>query len=278
MSKYDIAVAYRIYPMVSKIPALFPDSKIKLAEFCIKSFKDSLGPITAKIWVILDGCPNEFKHLFNKYFDFDQLVFIETNSIGNLATFDLQIKILLNQADSEYVFFAEDDYYYKPNEFPKLLSLLKENTHIDFVTPYDHPDYYKLQFHGYRSRIQPSSDHYWHEVSSTCLTFLTKKSVLSETQNVLHSYAKGDLDSSMWLSLTKLNFCSASNLLWSFFSFDIMTIAAVYRVLKFNCRQLIFGKKRVLMAPIPSIAAHLDRDHLPPGSNWQVKLNSLIDS
>ena len=278
MSKYDIAVAYRIYPLVSKIPAIFPDSKIKLADLCINSFKKSLGDIKAKIWVILDGCPEEYEHLFRKYFDSFDLVFLRTNSLGNHATFNLQIEILLNQTDSEFIYFAEDDYYYEPNEFHKLLTLLQENISVDFVTPYDHPDYYDLNFHNYKSKIQPSSNHYWHQVSSTCLTFLTRKAVLNNTHNTLRSYSKGDLDSSIWLALTKVNFYSASNLLRSFFTLDVMTIGAIYRVLKFNANQLLFGKKWVLMAPIPSIAAHMDKHYLPYGSNWHEKFNSNIDS
>jgi hypothetical protein len=102
--------------------------------------------------------------------------------------------------------------------------------------------------------------------------------VLNNTHNVLRSYSKGDLDSSIWLALTKVNFYSASNLLRSFFTLDVMTIAAIYRVLKFNASQLIFGKKWVLMAPIPSIAAHMDKHYLPYGSNWHEKFNSNIDS
>lgn len=275
MSKYDIAVAYRIYPLVSKVPAIFPDCKMKLAEFCIKSFKESMGNVKAKIWIILDGCPDEYRNLFGKHFDTNDLVFINTNSIGNHATFDLQINILRDQQDSDYVYFAEDDYYYEPNSFNKLISILKENSTIDFATPYDHPDYYKLHFHKYNSKIFPSSTHYWHKVSSTCLTFITRKSTLIETQNILSSYSRGDLDSSMWLALTKLNFYSIKNLVETFLTIDVMTIAALFRTLKFNALQLFFGKRRVLVAPIPSIAVHMDKDHLPLGAEWEKKFNSI---
>jgi len=43
--KHDLAVAYRIYPKVSR-PALglgFGEDKLSLSEACLKSFKDSLG-------------------------------------------------------------------------------------------------------------------------------------------------------------------------------------------------------------------------------------------
>lgn len=54
---YDLAVAYRIYPQVSKVPPVFSQDKYKLSEFCLKSFKNSLGDLRAKIIVLLDGCP-----------------------------------------------------------------------------------------------------------------------------------------------------------------------------------------------------------------------------
>ena len=61
---YDITVAYRIYPEISKSPAIFSKDKDKLAEFCLKSFKNSLGSLKAKIFAILDKCPQEYEELF----------------------------------------------------------------------------------------------------------------------------------------------------------------------------------------------------------------------
>ena len=43
MKKYDLTVAYRIYPEISRSPAVFSSDKYKLSEFCLKSFKESLG-------------------------------------------------------------------------------------------------------------------------------------------------------------------------------------------------------------------------------------------
>lgn len=275
MSKYDVAIAYRIYPLVSKIPAIFPDSKIKLAEFCIQSFKNSLGDLKPKIWCILDGCPNEYRNLFLKYFNPDSLVFIETDSIGNQATFKLQIDILASQTDSDYIFFAEDDYYYEPNQFCHLLLLLKENPKVDFVTPYDHLDYYKLPFHNYSSQIYASSTHYWHKVSSTCLTFLTTKNALLESKDIFLTYINGDLDSSIWLALTKMNFFSIESLIKGILSWDTLILGSLYRVFKFNVRQILWGKKYTLMAPIPTIGTHLESGNLSPGVDWGSKFTAV---
>ena len=48
---HDLAVAYRIYPIVSR-PALglpFSEDKYRLSEVCLRSFKESLGPLRVKI-------------------------------------------------------------------------------------------------------------------------------------------------------------------------------------------------------------------------------------
>ena len=44
---------------------------------------------------------------------------------GNRGTFGLQLDILLKQADSEMVYFAEDDYFYLPGQFFRMLDFLK---------------------------------------------------------------------------------------------------------------------------------------------------------
>ena len=49
---YDLVVAYRLYPKVSKSAQSLPfgDDKALLAETCLKSFKDSLGSLRVKFW------------------------------------------------------------------------------------------------------------------------------------------------------------------------------------------------------------------------------------
>ncbi len=95
--KYDIAVAYRIYPRVSKNPAMFPEDKLRLARLCLRSFRASLVSVRAKIFVLLDGCPSEFDAIFTESFDKTDLELIRLNGEGNRQTFLRQIEILLKQ-------------------------------------------------------------------------------------------------------------------------------------------------------------------------------------
>ena len=132
--KYKLAVAYRIYPRVSRDPAIFPSDKYNLAKVCLKSFKESLK---VKIWAILDNCPSEYEELFKEFFDIDDLEILNLDGVGAIETFKWQMKILLEQKVSDIIYLAEDDYYYFPNQFENMVNFLKFNGEVDFVTPYD---------------------------------------------------------------------------------------------------------------------------------------------
>ena len=101
----DLAVAYRIYPGVSKSPAFFSTDKYKLSEMCLHSFKRALGGLRMKIWALLDGCPPEYEALFRQTFQSSELEILPLNKIGNLATFSLQIDILNNSDTSSLCVF-----------------------------------------------------------------------------------------------------------------------------------------------------------------------------
>src|ERR1700733_2450659 len=101
MTNYDLAVAYRIYPKVSK-PSLglpFSDDKLQLSEICLQSFKDSVKGLRVKLWALLDGCPESYASLFTKFFSAQDLVLVRLPSVGNLATFGKQVEFLLTQID-----------------------------------------------------------------------------------------------------------------------------------------------------------------------------------
>src|SRR5438477_549703 len=112
---YDLAVAYRVYPRVSKSAQSLPfgDDKALLAETCLKSFKDCLGSLRVKLWAILDGCPQEYEEFFRKHISSDDLVIIKLNAVGNGATFDRQLDILLQQNDAHILYFAQGLFYWK---------------------------------------------------------------------------------------------------------------------------------------------------------------------
>jgi len=177
---YDVTIAYRIYPEVSKNPAIFSKDKYKLAEFCLKSFKNSLGSLKVKVLAILDKCPPDYEYLFKKYFDEKDLIIINQRGIGNRATFGLQIETLLKQQFSNIIYFAEDDYYYLPSQFEQMISFLKRYSDVEFVTPYDHLDYYTSDFHRHKHETRAFKNKIWRTVNSVCLIFLQLKKLFKK--------------------------------------------------------------------------------------------------
>ena len=279
MSSFDLAVAYRICPQVGKTAHNLPFShnKLELSEACLRSFRNSLGELRVKLWVLLDGCPGEYHEIFRKYFAPEQLVLVPLPGIGNLPTFEQQIDILLKQRDAELVYFAEDDYFYLPGQFGAMTDFLMANNDADFVTPYDHMDCYRLNLHDRPKWLRVAGNHHWRTAASTCLTFLTRRNTLAETQAVFRSYARGNSDASLWLSLTKESVWDpfrlaryAANNHWLA---KIMLKAWLY-----NWNQILFGRRRKLWVPIPGVATHMDANALSPTIDWRNQMQSQPES
>lgn len=241
--------------------------KYKLSEVCLKSFLRCLSGVNFKFYAILDGCPEEYNSLFADFIPSEHLEIIQFPGMGNKATFTEQIRVLLTQNDSETVYFAEDDYLYLENGFCDMLEVIKRKD-VDFVTPYDHPDYYQtksdlekpeylVNLHNYKCEAIFEKRH-WRTVSSTCCTFLTTKSTLGKTSQHFKLYSKLS-DYGMWLTLTKLRRPHYSKL-WTIMMY---TFASRY----------LFGRQSFkLWSPIPSIATHMAHQYLAPGIDWQALL------
>jgi len=272
-SNYDLAVAYRIYPKVSKVPPVFSNDKFKLAELCLKSFKESLGSLKVKVFALLDNCPDEYTGLFKKYFSEEDLELIAIPGKGNLATFGMQIQLLLEQTAAEFVYFAEDDYYYFPNQMENMIGFMRDNNDVDFITPYDHLDHYTGGLHDHTREVKAFADRHWMTSSCTCLTFLTTKKILSETAEIFKSYCTGNSDAALWLSITKCRMFDPAILLKY-----ITPERWVYRYYRASWRrgwkQIIFGRAYKLWAPIPTIALHMENRYMSPTFDWETILSN----
>ncbi len=265
-SKYKLAIAYRIYPKVSKVPPVYADDKFKLSELCLSSFARALKDIDYKLWVILDNCPEEYYKLFRNHFG-DRVELISTLGIGNPGTFGKQMEILSNQKFSENIFFAEDDYFYLDNAFTDMLDFFESSNQVDFLTPYNHLDYFKLDLHKYKKSEINYKDIIWRTESTTCMTFLTNRANLKLNFSVFDTYTKKNYDASLWLAMTKKRIFNPilypKYLFQNFDLFKIFAKAWLYTPMK-----LLFGKKYKLYSPNPSLATHMDNKYLPEERNW----------
>jgi hypothetical protein len=278
VDRFDVAVAYRVYPKVAK-PALglpFSGDKLRLSELCLRSFKESLGPLRVKMWVLLDGCPPDYEDMFRRYFDDGELVLVALDHVGNRATFGKQIDILLEQEDCDFVYFAEDDYFYLPNQFHRMVDLLRAYADVDFVTPYDHPDCYRLEIHERPQYLRLYEEHHWRMAGSTCLTFLTRKDTLRMKERVIRSYCHRNYDCSMWLSLTKQSVFNPVRFS-HFVRREEHFAKIIAKTWLFGWRQILFGGRAKLWVPVPGIATHLDGKSMSPGIDWLALMSEAAE-
>lgn len=275
-SNFDIAVAYRIYPGISKVPPVFSDNKLKLSELCFSSFVDSIGDLKVKLFVLLDNCPEIYKQVFTKYFPEENIEFIELNGIGNNGTFKKQMEILLNQNYSDYVYFAEDDYFYLTNGLKNLIEFMKSSDNVHFATPYYHPELDTTKVHRdfeREKRIYKKNEYV--TTASTTMTFMTKKEILEKCFKVLYTYSQRNDDASMWFSLTKHK-TSNPFLILKFLFTDKLWFKMYAKVWYFTKKQIIMGKKWNLWVPMVAYATHMDDKCLAPKINWyEVFVKSL---
>jgi hypothetical protein len=264
---YDLAVAYRIYPGVSK-PSLglpFDQDKLHQAELCVRSFRRAASNLKVKLWAVMDSCPEQYEQMFRRYFQPEDLVIINLEKAGNYGTFSKQISILLDQDDAECVYFAEDDYLYPNVDFSTLVRFLKHAGDVDFVSPFDHIDDYTLELHNFPKLVRIYEDQHWRNAASTCLTFLTTRQALKRFQRVFRSYSHGNFDVSVWLALTKYRvFNPFSRYLYNPEGKYFM-MRAFLKSWFYGWAQILFGKRGRLWIPVPSFALHLDRFHVAPG-------------
>ena len=264
----DVAVAYRICPFMSRTPPpVHADSKFKLAALCLRSFKAALGSLDVKIWAILDNCPPEYEKLFTDLWTPEDLVLCPQPGIGNGGTFAKQIEILTGQEEAELVYLAEDDYFYLPGRFHLALDLIRNNPDVDFCTFYDHPDYYRHDFHLHQMRIKVEQGQVWKTQNGTTCSLLTRKGILKETRDVLGSFARKNSDAGIWLSLTKEHVRNPYDLLTQPFLFPFRgySLACAWY---FNWRQILFGRRYSLWVPVPSLATHMAAGFEAPDVDW----------
>lgn len=291
---FDVTIALRTYPgnKHSNSRPIFKSDRYKLLDVCLKSLKNCLGSLRIKIFALLDNCPPKWEELFNKYFDKNELEVLHLKNAGEVGSLEVAMNILINQSFSEIVYMAEDDYFYLPNQFEKMVKFLKSDSEVDFITPYDALDHYTHPLHKYQSKIKFFAGKHWRTVATTCNTYLTSKKTLIKIKDIfLRSYSSQKFftkfilkkknflniyfrdfiprsaDADVWLSLTKKKIYNLFEILK--YRYHNLNLYGVYfRTWRYNWKQVLFGKKWNLWCPIPTIATHMEKTVLAPGIDW----------
>jgi hypothetical protein len=272
MAQYDVAIAYRVYPGISKTPAFYATDKRRLAELGLRSLRLALEDVRVRLYAILDGCPPDYEELILRYFSKEHTEIVHRPRVGNAATFLEQLDYLIAQPHAEFVYLAEDDYLYRPGTFRWLLEFAQQNPHAHFVAPHDYPDYYTMALHRGCVQLQIAEQYHWRTAGTTTLTFLTRRSILRGTQSVWRTYARGNFDASMWMALTKHAVLHPLRNVRNYHAAAIWAKAWIY-----GFRQILFGRRWNLWVPIPSMATHLERTTLAPGVDWNA-VRQLVES
>lgn len=207
---------------------------------------------------ILDGCPDPYAKLVQELFPGPSTTIMRLDGEGNFATFGIQAKWLLEQDDAEVVFFAEDDYYYRPKTFAPMLDFLASGDDIHFVTPYEHPDYERHRIHRYKKQSRDHQGQNWQRVSTTCLTFLTTRSTLRRAWPHMSSYCEGASDSTVWSALTR-------------FPPHPSRAGLFLKTLRHLPRQVLMGPSYGLWCPTPGFATHLESKHIAPDFEAEIQ-------
>lgn len=280
MGQYDLHVALRVYPGISHTPFIFSDNKLNLVKVSLYSLLESLQDLSFRLTAILDSCPDSFREAIEEVFNGKGKVkILSLQNQGNARTFLKQIEILLAEDDCSVLMLAEDDYLYCPSSLAVLVDFLNKKK-ADFVTPYDHLDYYTLLIHRNIPVVNELDGIKFRQVNSTCFTFLTIPEVLKRTRRVFESYLRRNSDASIFWALTKDHVLSPG----SFFSFILETIKGNSMFLKLFVKawlhspaQILFGTRFKLVAPQPSLATHMERSGLAVGVDWHKRATTLIN-
>ena len=195
---YDLAVAYRIYPGVSRTPLFAGRDKLDLARVALESFRAGLGGLRAKIWVLLDNCPPSYRELFLSLFDAQDLELLPLDGEGNWRTFRRQIDLLAAQEAAEVVYFAEDDYLYLPDSLARLVEFLRAHADADFLTAYDHPDLYRLRLHRHPARTRDQGATRWRTLRYVVFPLIKSGMVAGAVFAFIHSFT--DVNLSVFLA------------------------------------------------------------------------------
>ena len=264
---YDVAVAWRIYPGVSKTPIIHSDNKLALVRTSLKSFKLSVGNLRVSYFFILDGCPPQYTEIIEQLFAAEKYTVLAMDKVGNFATFGKQIELLLGQNDSDAVYFAEDDYLYRPGKFVKALEMLKKDD-VDFVSTYTHMDVFTHPIHDHPRKTKLVGEELWFTASSTCLTFLTSKKVLEETKKIFYKFVYDNIyDCSLWLIITKEHMLSRKS--WNKLGQHDECKRILKKAVKKGSLSYYTTRKYFLWMPLHAIATHLEEGLESPFIDWK---------
>lgn len=284
--RYDLAVAWRIYPQISTSgnpPPIFSDNKLKLAEFCLHSYRNSLGGLRVKMWALLNGCPPEYEAMFKRIWPREDLVLMPYPGVGAGTTVGEQTRILAEQTDAEFVHLAEDDYFYLPGQVETAVEFFRQNPDADFIAPYESSDFYTADLHRMRFEQRQFAGKIWSACISATHTFMARQSSLRECRGLVEGLVrthKGRTipDLAMWMALTKKRVFNPVKFVRWTLTRRWFWAGSIVLCWYYCWRQLSSGRRYKLWSPHPCLATHMVQGLEAPGVDWQGEFQKQLAS
>lgn len=232
-------------------------------EACLKMAMDEFGK--EYFCIIADNCNNNTLEWL-----YSLGTRVVSTSLGNSKSFQYIVDLAIEERDdNEIVYFLEDDYLHKIGS----KAVLEEGVSIaDYVTLYDHPDYYQykpingkiynplMEKDWPKTRVYRGEKCHWRETYSTTMTFATRVSVLKHDRDVFLKHTKENIphDFDLWMNLTNDSFFNVIRLL----------VEGYYKT-ALSSFEALFRRKRKLINPVPGFSTHTEIPFQSPGVNWE---------
>jgi hypothetical protein len=207
---------------------------------CLRSFLRAWQPIRlgATLTFINDGpMPDDRLQVMSNWGKI-----VAFPGLGNSPSYRQVLGMATALPSTDLVYFAEDDYLYKPEAFSQMLNAFAGLPKVEYITLFDHLDRYTRtdDAGGGRSKVMLAGDRHWRTVESTCMTFGARVGALKRDAWIhrLFTIPRTPRDRHIWRC--------AQGLTYFFWKFP----------------------KSRLISPIPSLATHLDPAALAPHTDW----------
>jgi hypothetical protein len=136
----------------------------------------------------------------------------------------------LSLEEKDLVYFVENDYAFVPNWPYKVQELFETYNGLEYVTPYDHPDFYNSSnYPELMTYIVLTGTHHWKTVPSSTGSIIITKKILEEDFDI-HTTVPSDRG-----------------------RFELLTAT----------------RSRSVLAPVPSLTTHCEVEWLAPTIDWE---------
>jgi hypothetical protein len=162
-----------------------------------------------------------------------ELQFLSAGSDKNSALLTLWYINNANLPSGHLIYVLENDYVHHPNWVTKVIELYESEVKVDYLSLYDHRDKYFLNMYSdLKSSLYHTRSHHWRTSPSSCGSYIVDADRFRSDYDILQ------------LGLPDYYFF----------------------------KELVEGRSRVLLTPIPGLSTHCMEGYMSPTVEWRTFL------